>query len=139
MSIGSRLYFSDKPIGIDITDESEMESCSKRIFGYSDISDRIARLEAAFESASVERADVIVRAIPDINGVAELHAFNDTKRSLFSKKIKKHVICVTATRFEADETILYAEEFDDPLAVRKIFEDFTVSGDIPDFSVWEAL
>ena len=33
----ARLYFSDKPVGIDITDENEIAGCSERIFGFSDI------------------------------------------------------------------------------------------------------
>ena len=74
----TRLYFSDKPVGIDITDENEIANCSERIFGFSDISDKTARLKAAFESVSSDRADVIVRAVPDICGVAEIHAYNGT-------------------------------------------------------------
>ena len=57
----ARLYFSDKPVGIDITDENEIAGCSERIFGFSDISDKTARLKAAFESVSSDRADVMSR------------------------------------------------------------------------------
>ena len=135
----ARLYFSDKPVGIDITDENEIARCSERIFGFSDISDKTARLKEAFESVSSDRADVIVRAVPDICGVAEIHAYNDLRRALFSKKIKKHALNVTLTRFEADEPILYARDFDDPDAVEKIFADFTDSGTLPDFSGWNML
>ena len=133
-----KLYYRFEPIGIDVADENEVKRYNEELTSFSALERQFALLETAFNDRLKERADIIINAVPSVNGVAEISVFHNIRYKLFSRTVKWHKLSLCVTYYdESGNSRLYFYDTKDIAEVRNIFEQFINKYQVPDFSVWE--
>lgn len=82
------------------------------------------------------RADVIVNALPYVNGIAEIAVYHKIKFKLFSRQVKSQCLCMVATHVGENIT-LYTKETQDFALVEKTLKQFVQEGKVPVFVGWQ--
>lgn len=137
-NMDAKLYYRFEPIGIDVSDEEEVKRYNEELTSFAVLERQFDLLKTAYNEQLKERADVIINALPVIDGVAELAVFHNIKFKLFSRTVKwqKFSLCVDWCD-ELGNWCLYFYDTQDFDEVVRIFDDFVTKRKIPDFSFWE--
>lgn len=135
-----KLYYRFEPIEIDVADEKEVKKYNEELTSFAVLERRFDLLKTAYNEQLKERADIMINALPDVDGVAELAVFHNIKFKLFSRAVKWQKLSLCATFYDAtDNSVLYFYDTQDFDEVKRIFEDFVTKRKIPDFSTWEKI
>lgn len=136
----SKLYYRFESIGLDVTDEKEVKKYNEELTSFVVLERQFDLLKTAYDGQLKERADIMIDALPDVDGVAELAVFHNIKLKLFSRAVKWQKFSLCATYYDvADNSFLYFYDTQDFDEVKRIFEDFVTKRKIPDFSSWEKI
>lgn len=136
----AELYYRLKAIGIDVLDEYEVKRFNEPLMSFDALEKPFSSLESAYNNRIKLRADIIVNALPEIDGVAELSVYHEIKFGLFSRSVKKQCFSLCAAHYDTDgKSRLYFYETQDMAEVRRIFENFVSERRIPDFGAWKCV
>lgn len=133
-----KFYYRLKPIGLDVADERELKRYCEELTSFRALDQYFFLLETAYNDKLKERDDIIVNALPSVNGVAELAVFHNIRYKLFSRTVKYQKFSLCATYCDDfGGSRLYFYDTQDIVEVKNIFERFVIDREIPDFNTWE--
>lgn len=121
---GITFYYDTEAIGLNAADKRELEKYCRVLLRREDLDERLEMLRGAYEREEKERADLSVYASPPVNDVQEVGVFHLLTRSLFSRKVKRNLFRLNASRYSGDVLELYFRDTQRFEEVRQIFLRF---------------
>ena len=121
---GITFYYDTEAIGLNAADKRELEKYCRVLLQREDLDERLEMLRGAYEREEKERADLSVYASPPVNDVQEVGVFHLLTRSLFSRKVKRNLFRLNASRYSGDVLELYFRDMQRFEEVRQIFLRF---------------
>ena len=133
-----QLYYRFKSVGIDFFDKNDIKKYNLPLTSFDCLSEQLFNLESAYKNETKESAHIIINAIPEICGVAELSVCHIIKLKPFSRTVKKNCFSMCISKFEFNEELnLYFYHTEDFSEVRQILENFIENEKLPDLSKWK--
>ena len=133
---GITFYYDTEAIGLNAADKRELEKYCRVLLQREDLDERLEMLRGAYEREEKERADLSVYASPPVNDVQEVGVFHLLTRSLFSRKVKRNLFRLNASRYSGDVLELYFRDMQRFEEVRQIFLRF-LDGEPVSTKGWE--
>ena len=133
---GITFYYDTEAIGLNAADKRELEKYCRVLLRREDLDERLEMLRGAYEREEKERADLSVYASPPVNDVQEVGVFHLLTRSLFSRKVKRNLFRLNASRYSGDVLELYFRDTQRFEEVRQIFLRF-LDGEPVSTEGWE--
>ncbi|MCM1289721.1 MAG: hypothetical protein NC132_04345 [Corallococcus sp.] len=131
-------YYRFEAVGIDFSSEKEIRKYNQKLVSFSDVSQQLDKMRYAYDNLQNERADVIINALPDVCGVAEIAVFHEIKRKLFSRQVKINRFSICLSKYDQDGKLsLYFTSTCDFSAVETILRNFVQNAAIPDLRSWQ--
>ena len=132
------LYYRFEDNFVDFYNEKEVKKRNLPLTSFDCLSEQLYNLEAAYKDQTKESADIIINAIPEICGVAEIYVCHKIKFKLFSRAVKVNCFSMCISRIELNEELyLYEYDTEDFGEVRQVLEDFVKNKKLPDLSKWK--
>lgn len=133
---GITFYYDTEAIGLNAADKRELEKYCRVLLRREDLDERLEMLRGAYEREEKGRADLSVYASPPVNDVQEVGVFHLLTRSLFSRKVKRNLFRLNASRYSGDVLELYFRDTQRFEEVRQIFLRF-LDGEPVSTEGWE--
>ena len=133
---GITFYYDTEAIGLNAADKRELEKYCRVLLRREGLDERLEMLRGAYEREEKERADLSVYASPPVNDVQEVGVFHLLTRSLFSRKVKRNLFRLNASRYSGDVLELYFRDTQRFEEVRQIFLRF-LDGEPVSTEGWE--
>lgn len=131
------LYYRFDAVAIDFDSQKDLEKHCQKLTSFTDLAVQLDKMKYAFNNAENVRADVIVNALPCVDGIAEIAVYHKIKSKLFSRQVKSQCLCMVATHVGENIT-LYTKETQDFAIVESTLKQFVQEGKAPVFVGWQA-